>query len=105
MDGGHIATLNPWFAVYYAVTGRNALGEMVNAGQQITRQEAVRLFTRGNAYQMDMETKLGSVERSKLADLVVLDEDYTEVSDDELKKIKSVLTVVDGKIIHNKLSS
>jgi predicted amidohydrolase YtcJ len=26
-----------------------------------------------------------------------------ELGDDELKKIKSVLTVVDGKIIHNKL--
>jgi hypothetical protein len=43
MDGGHIATLNPWFTIYYAVTGRNALGEMVNPGQQITRQEALRL--------------------------------------------------------------
>jgi predicted amidohydrolase YtcJ len=28
-----------------------------------------------------------------------------EVGDDELKKIKPVLTVVDGKIIHNKLST
>ena len=51
---------------------------------------------------MNLETKLGSIERSKLADLVILDKDYM-VSDDELKKIKSVLTVVDGKIIHNKL--
>ena len=105
MDGGHIATLNPWFAIYYAVTGRNALGEMVNPGQQITRQEALRLFTRGNAYQINMETKLGSIERGKLADLVVLDKDYMEVGDEELKKIKSVLSVVDGKIIHNKLST
>ena len=54
---------------------------------------------------MNMETKLGSIERGKLADLIVLDKDYMEVSDDELKKIKPVLTVVDGKIIHNKLSS
>jgi hypothetical protein len=105
MDGGHIATLNPWFAVYYAVTGRNALGEIVNPDEQITRQEAIRLFTRGNAYQMNMEAKLGSIERDKLADLVVLDRDYMEVGDDELKKIKSVLTVVDGKIVHNKLSA
>ena len=105
MDGGHIATLNPWFTIYYAVTGRNALGEIVNPGQQITRQEALRLFTRGNAYQMNMETKLGSIERGKLADLVVLDKDYMEVGDEQLKKIKSVLTVVNGTIIHNKLST
>src|SRR3954466_3686362 len=71
MDGGDIATLNPWFAIYYAVTGRNGLGEILNAGQQITREAPVRLFTRGNAYQMSMENKLGSIEPGKLADLVV----------------------------------
>ncbi len=52
---------------------------------------------------MNMESKLGSLERGKLADLVVLDKDYMDVSDEELKKIKSVLTVVDGKIIYDKL--
>jgi len=78
---------------------------MVNPDQQITRQDAIRLFTRGNAYQMNMETKLGSIERGKLADLVVLDKDYMQVGDEELKKIKSVLTIVDGKTIHNKLST
>ncbi len=100
MDGGHIATLNPWITIYFAVTGRNALGELVNPGQQITRQEALRLFTRGNAYQMRMEDKLGSIEIGKLADLVVLDRNYLAASDEDLKRIRSVLTVVDGKIIH-----
>ncbi len=101
MDGGHIATLNPWITIYFAVTGRNALGELVNPGQQITRQEALRLFTRGNAYQMRMEDKLGSIEIGKLADLVVLDKDYLAVSDENLKRIRSVLTIVDGKVIHD----
>jgi predicted amidohydrolase YtcJ len=100
MDGGHIAPLNPWITIYFAVTGRNALGELVNPGQQISRQEALRLFTRGNAYQMNMENKLGSIEVGKLADLVVLDQDPLTVSDEGLKKIRSVLTVVDGKIVH-----
>jgi hypothetical protein len=35
----------------------------------------------------------------------ILNKDYTEVGDEELKKIKAVLTVVDGTIIHNKLST
>ena len=101
MDGGHIATLNPWITIYFAVTGRNGLGELVNPGQQITRQEALRLFTRANAYQMRMEDKLGSIEAGKLADLVVLDKDYLAVNDEDLKKIRSVLTIVDGKITHD----
>ena len=72
--------------------------------RRIARRRRSGFSHAANAYQMNMETKLGSIERGKLADLVVPDKDYMEVSDDELKKIKSVLTVVDGKIIHNKVS-
>ena len=35
-DGVHIAPLNPWFGLYYASTGLNALGQQINVGQQIT---------------------------------------------------------------------
>jgi hypothetical protein len=37
----------------------------------------------------------------KLADLVVLNEDYFIVPDDRLRQIRSVLTVVGGRIVHN----
>ena len=50
---------------------------------------------------MRMEDKLGSIEAGKLADLVVLDKDYLAVNDEDLKKIRSVLTIVDGKITHD----
>jgi predicted amidohydrolase YtcJ len=46
-DGVHIAPLNPWLHIYFATTGVNSLGAKVNGDQQITRQEALRLFTRG----------------------------------------------------------
>jgi predicted amidohydrolase YtcJ len=32
---------------------------------------------------------------------VVLDRDYFGVPDADIKKIRSVLTIVDGKIVHN----
>ena len=35
MDGVHIAPLTPWFALYYTTTGVNALGVLINDGQQI----------------------------------------------------------------------
>ena len=47
-----------------------------------------------------MEDKIGSIEPGKLADLVVLDRDYFTVPEVQIKQIKSLLTIVDGKIVH-----
>ena len=101
LDGVHIAPLNPWFGIYYAATGVNALGEVINAGQQITRQEAVRLFTRANSWHLNMEDELGSIEVGKLADLAVLDRDYLAVTDEQLKRIRPVMTLVSGRVVHD----
>ncbi len=100
-DGVHIAPLNPWLHIYYATTGINSFGDKVNADQQLTRAEALRLFTRNNSWFLRMEEKIGSIEPGKLADLAVLDRDYFAVPDADIKKIRSVLTVVDGKIVHD----
>src|SRR5580700_10255891 len=100
-DGVHIAPLNPWLHIYYATTGVNSFGDQVNPGQQLTRAGALRLFTRNNSWFLRMEEKIGSIEPGKLADLAVLDRDYFAIPDAEIKKIRSVLTVVDGKIVHD----
>lgn len=100
-DGVHIAPLNPWLHIYYAVTGLNSFGDQVNPGQHLTREEAIRLFTRHNPWFLRMEDKIGTIETGKLADLVVLDRDYFSVPDAEIKKVRSALTIVDGKIVHN----
>jgi hypothetical protein len=99
-DGAHIAPLSPWPHLYYATTGLSSFGEQVNAGQQLTRQEALRIFTRGNAWFLRMEDRIGSIEEGKLADLAVLNDDYFGVRDEDIKKLRSVLTVVGGKIVH-----
>jgi predicted amidohydrolase YtcJ len=100
-NGTHIAPLNPWLHMYYATTGVNSFGAPVNPGQHLTREEALRVYTRGNSWFLNMEDRIGSIEPGKLGDLVVLDRDYFAVPDVELKQIHSVLTVVDGKIVHN----
>jgi predicted amidohydrolase YtcJ len=100
-DGVHIAPLNPWLHIYFATTGRNSFGAQVNGDQQLTRQEALRLFTRDNAWFLRMEDRLGTIEQGKLADAVVLDRDYFAVPEEEIKKIRSVLTIVAGRIVHD----
>jgi predicted amidohydrolase YtcJ len=100
-DGVHIAPHNPWFAMHYATTGLNVLGQQINPGQQISRQEALYAYTRGNAWYLNREGDLGSIEVGKRADLVVLDRDYFGVSDTDMRGTRPVLTVVDGEIVYD----
>ncbi len=103
-DSAQISTLNPWNMIYYMVTGRNVAGLLVNAGQQITREEAIRLYTVENGWFLKEENKLGSIEEGKLGDVVVLSDDYfsqVRVPDESIRKLHSVLTVVDGKVVYN----
>lgn len=44
-DGGTVSALNPWAHMYYMVTGKNNAGQLVAAGQTLTRMQALRLYT------------------------------------------------------------
>jgi|KBSMisStaDraftv2_1062788.scaffolds.fasta_scaffold10429_3 predicted amidohydrolase YtcJ len=100
-DSAQISALNPWLMLYYMTTGKNSSGVLINAGQTLTRQEALRLYTVENGWFSKEEDKLGSIEPGKLGDVVVLNGDYFSVPDESLKSLRSVLTVVGGTIVHN----
>jgi predicted amidohydrolase YtcJ len=88
------------------VTGKNSAGETINPGQQITRIEALRLYTADNGWYTHEQDQLGTIEPGKLGDLVVLNAGYfdaNEVSDERIKKLKSVLTVIGGRIVYDQL--
>jgi hypothetical protein len=105
-DGMQISPMNPWLGMYYAVTGRNARGDLINGGQQITRKEVLRLYTADNGWFLSAEDRIGTVEVGKFGDLIVLSDDYFDsrkVSDEGIKDIYSVLTVVNGKVVHEDL--
>jgi len=107
-DGVHITAHNPWFAMHYATTGLNNIlsatspqGQQINPGQQISRQQALHMYTRGASWYLNREDDLGSIEKGKLADLLVLDRDYFRVSDADMRRTRPILTVVDGKVVHD----
>jgi predicted amidohydrolase YtcJ len=99
-DGMQIAPMNPWLHMYYATTGLNARQQPINAAQKITRQEALKLYTANNGWFMREEQQLGTIETGKLADLVVLNQDYFSVPDEGLKKIRSIMTIVGGRVAY-----
>ena len=105
-DGMQISTMSPWINLYYVVTGRNALGDLINAGQTLERNEGMRLYTANNGWFLKAEDKLGTIEEGKLGDLVVLSADYFDsraVPDKSIKDLRSVLTVVGGKVVYDDL--
>lgn len=102
-DGMQISPMNPWIGLYYVVTGINARGELINEGQTLERDEALRLYTAANGWFLNEEDDLGTIEPGKYADLAVLSADYFDpdaVPDEALKQIRSVLTLVGGEVVY-----
>src|SRR5579871_216197 len=103
-DAAAVSAVDPWLETYYITTGKNAAGELINPGQQITRQEALRLYTAENGWYTHEENTLGTIEPGKLADVAVLSDDYfnaTKVPDEALKRLKSVLTIIGGAVVYD----
>ncbi|KAK4224696.1 amidohydrolase family-domain-containing protein [Podospora fimiseda] len=102
-DGVNIAPLSPWPHIYYAITGKNAKGEIINPGQGLTRQKVLEFYTRDNTWFLGGpdEKSLGILEVGRLGDVVVLNEDYFTVPEESLKRLRSVLTVVGGVVVHD----
>ena len=104
-DGARINSLNPWNMIYYMVTGLDVSGELINDGQQISRHDAVRLYSSADQGWFTKEDELlGGIAVGRFADLVVLEAnifDAAAVPDNAIRNMQSILTVVNGEIVHS----
>ena len=73
-----------------------------NPDHRVSREEALRMSTNNGAYQLDEEDQLVSIETSKLAYLIVIDQDYLTIPEDEISKIQILLTIMGGKVVYEK---
>lgn len=99
-DGPLLGPLNPWLSIYYMVTGKNSAGRLVNPEQTLSRMEALSLYTADNAWFTFDESELGSLEVGKVADLVILNKNYLSVPLEEIKALRSIMTMVAGNIVY-----
>jgi predicted amidohydrolase YtcJ len=100
-DATRVASYNPWISLYWLVAGKTMGGmELYPRASRLNRMEALRLYTFGSAWFSGEQDRKGSIEAGKLADLVVLSDDYFSIPDEEIKEIQSVLTVVGGRIVY-----
>ena len=90
----------PLMAMQGMVTRTGWNGETWGANQKITIEEALRVNTINGAYNSREETIKGSITPGKLADFVVLADDFHTVGQDKIKDIKIVRTVVGGNTVY-----
>ena len=102
-DAQVVAHDSPFFTLYWVVSGNDTSGQPYFKHGTLTREEALVAHTRSNAYLMHKEDLLGSLEVGKLADIVVLDQDYLTMPVEEIRNLNSVLTMVDGRIVYENL--
>jgi predicted amidohydrolase YtcJ len=95
------ANYSPMLSLWWLITGKTVAGSTIrNQSQNLTRAEALRLYTIGSAWFTFDEGRKGSIEVGKLADLAVLNGDYLTVSEDQIRSLESMLTLVGGRIVY-----
>jgi predicted amidohydrolase YtcJ len=91
--------VNPFITMYVAITRKDEKGDVYGKDQAITRQEAIRLYTSAAARYTFSESRTGSIEPGKLADLAVLSADILTIPDEAIKDLRVVRTIVGGKTV------
>jgi predicted amidohydrolase YtcJ len=95
-----VTPLNQLFMVWTAVNRTSRSGKVIGPSERISPHEALKAITINAAYQHHTEKMKGSISQGKLADLVILDRNPLEVPKDEIKDIKVVETIKEGKSIY-----
>jgi len=91
---------NPFIPFYFYVTRKSRAGNIVAADEKISREDALRIFTRNPAYATFEEKVKGSIEPGMLADFVILNQDVMTVPDDKILETHPLATFVGGKKVY-----
>ena len=67
--------------------------------EAIDARASLRSYTAWNARQLFLEKEIGTIEPGKRADIAVWDRDMTAVPVAEIKEMKCVMTLLDGKVV------
>jgi Amidohydrolase family len=74
--------------------------EMYPPEIRLDRLTALRLWTQGSAWFSNEAGSKGRIAPGRLADLIVLSDDYLTVDESQIRRIESVLTLVGGRVVH-----
>lgn len=99
-----VVTVNPWRGIQIAVTRQDFQGRPAGGWvptERVTVADAVRAYTLGGAWAMHRDREEGSIERGKLADLVILSQNVFEIDPHQIAETRVLLTMVGGRVVHD----
>jgi len=100
-DATRVASYNPFVSLYWLITGKTVGGlSMYDEANRMERMEALRLWTVGSSWFSTEENVKARSFPGELADFAVLSADYFSIPNEEIKQLKSVLTIVGGKPVY-----
>jgi predicted amidohydrolase YtcJ len=99
-DATVVTPYHPFTTLWWMVTGKDWAGRVVRPLERLSREDALRIHTLGSAWFSFDEKIKGSIEPGKLADLVVMTDDYLTVPEDKIREISAVVTIVGGNIVY-----
>jgi predicted amidohydrolase YtcJ len=91
---GSDGPINPYLNMMWAVARQDQPAE------SLTREQAFRAYTTGSAFAELAEKSKGKLVTGMLADIAVLSQDIFTVPVAALPETVSVLTIIDGKVVH-----
>ena len=100
-----VESANPLLGFYAAITRQDAKGWPPGGwhpDQKMTRQEALKSFTRWAAFAAFEEKQKGSLEAGKLGDMIVLSRDIMKIEPREILTTEVVTTIVGGRVVWEK---
>lgn len=89
--------------LWNAVSRMSMTGEVIDADEAVTPEQALRCATINAAYASGREHEAGSIEVGKRANLVVIDRDVVTCAVEEIRGMEVLETIVDGVAIFSVL--
>jgi predicted amidohydrolase YtcJ len=100
-DAHRVMSYNPFVSLQWMLDGKTVTGVPTRAADETpSRIEALRLYTEGSAWFAHDDGRRGSLAVGKLADLAVLTEHYLTVPVEKIGGIRSLLTMVGGRVVY-----
>lgn len=97
-----VINFNVMEGIYCAVTRKDLRGNPPEGWlphQKMSVYDAVYAYTMGGAYASYDEGKKGSIKNGKYADMVILEKDIFAIPEDEIKDVRVLTTILNGKVV------